>query len=215
MNIFALHHDPEQCAKWYVDRHIVKMINESAQLLSNAVHFHAHRIIANSNGSLILAKPVLASLPKPTHYNHKCSIWTMQSGANFKWLTELLSALLSEYTYRYERIHKYQRFLKTFSQHAERLAPGQLTPWAQAMPAFMQSDSPNFVQVIDSYRKYYAWYKWHLWRWKNRKPPTWLTDNSHWPPSPKYAIDRRQFHAKMRRSWLRKRNKATTKRVAN
>jgi hypothetical protein len=73
----------------------------------------------------------------------------MQSSANFKWLTELFAALLSEYTHRYKRVHKYQRFLKTFSQYVERIAPGPLTPWAQAMPAFMQLLKKEYAGQYD------------------------------------------------------------------
>ena len=40
MNIFYLDDDPIQCAKWHVDKHIVKMITEYCQLLSTA-----HRVL--------------------------------------------------------------------------------------------------------------------------------------------------------------------------
>ena len=40
MNIFFLDQDPRQCAEWMVDKHVVKMIVETAQLLSTA-----HRIM--------------------------------------------------------------------------------------------------------------------------------------------------------------------------
>ena len=40
MNIFAIDKDPIQSAMWMVDKHVVKMILETAQLLSTA-----HRIL--------------------------------------------------------------------------------------------------------------------------------------------------------------------------
>ena len=40
MNIFYLHKDPIQNVKWHVDKHVVKMATEYAQLLSTA-----HRVI--------------------------------------------------------------------------------------------------------------------------------------------------------------------------
>ncbi|NDB61434.1 hypothetical protein EB001_23795, partial [bacterium] len=40
MNIFYIHEEPKMCAEWAVDSHCVKMILESAQLLSTA-----HRVI--------------------------------------------------------------------------------------------------------------------------------------------------------------------------
>ena len=36
MNIFYISEDPVQAAQWMVDKHVVKMILESAQLLSTA-----------------------------------------------------------------------------------------------------------------------------------------------------------------------------------
>jgi len=38
VNVFMLDHDPESAAKAHVDRHVIKMIVESAQLLSSAWH---------------------------------------------------------------------------------------------------------------------------------------------------------------------------------
>ena len=40
MNIFYLSESPKQCAEWAVDKHVVKMILETAQLLSTA-----HRVL--------------------------------------------------------------------------------------------------------------------------------------------------------------------------
>ena len=40
MNIFYLHEDPIQNAKWHIDKHIVKMPIEYAQLMSTA-----HRLL--------------------------------------------------------------------------------------------------------------------------------------------------------------------------
>jgi len=38
MNIFYLHNDPQVCAAYHCDKHVVKMILEYAQLLSTAHH---------------------------------------------------------------------------------------------------------------------------------------------------------------------------------
>lgn len=41
-----------------------------------------------------------------THKNHPCSIWTRKSKANYMWLAELGLELCTEYTHRYDKIHK-------------------------------------------------------------------------------------------------------------
>jgi hypothetical protein len=211
MNIFALHMDPWQCARWHVDRHVVKMINESAQLLSNAIHFHTGRLCYNTKNVLKL-KSAIAGLPKPTHYEHKCSRWTRETRANYEWLCELFDALLVEYTHRYGKIHKYARLSAKFKKSNQHIPPGKLTPWALAMPDYLAQAS-NHTEAIERYRDYYAWYKWHIWRWSKREPPPWLIDSSHWPPSTDYFKDRVLFHAKSRSSWSRKLKRETEKRA--
>ena len=41
MNIFHLHKDPKICAEYHCDKHVVKMILETAQMLSTAINEHS------------------------------------------------------------------------------------------------------------------------------------------------------------------------------
>lgn len=61
MNIFYLDKDPKLCAQYHCDKHVVKMILESAQLLCTAVNEAAGKEVAPY---------------KSTHVNHPCSIWS-------------------------------------------------------------------------------------------------------------------------------------------
>ena len=88
MNIFYLDDCPIVCASIHCDQHIHKMILESAQLLSTAVHLRF---------SIREIPPPLASvLYKPAYVNHPCSIWTRASNNNMLWLCELALALQNE-----------------------------------------------------------------------------------------------------------------------
>lgn len=98
MNIFALDEVPEQAAVWHCDAHVIKMILETAQLLSSAHH------AINPNNTY----PIY----RPTHTNHPCAVWTRKSKANYVWLTQLGLALCDEYTFRYDKIHKTQSVLE-------------------------------------------------------------------------------------------------------
>ena len=40
MNIFHLHRNPETCARYHCDKHVVKMILETGQMLSTAYQRH-------------------------------------------------------------------------------------------------------------------------------------------------------------------------------
>lgn len=86
MNIFLLDYDVKKCAQSHVDKHVVKMILETAQLLCGA-----HHVIGTTD-----------NIPyKLSHKNHPCSIWVRESLTNYLYLCELGLELCYEYTYRY------------------------------------------------------------------------------------------------------------------
>src|ERR1700756_168681 len=93
MNIFALDLSPVKSAEYACDKHVVKMIIETAQLLSTAIHIQVPR---NENYLLY----------KTTHVHHPCSKWTRESRENFEWLVDYGIALSKEYTVRYGKYHK-------------------------------------------------------------------------------------------------------------
>ena len=88
MNIFVLSEDPVQAAQWQCDKHVVKMIIESAQMLSSAVVRHGGECIY-----------------KPTHKHHPCTIWAGDSHENWSWLYRHFVALSLEYEARYKKQH--------------------------------------------------------------------------------------------------------------
>lgn len=91
MNIFYLDHDPVVAAKYFYDKHKVKMILESAQMLCTAHH------CINDN---------LAGVPyRMAHKNHPSTIWVRSSLSHYKWLYLHMLALGSEYTKRYGKRH--------------------------------------------------------------------------------------------------------------
>ena len=65
MNIFVLHRDPKIAAQMSCDKHVVKMILETAQMLSSAAR----------------AKGAWAPY-KQTHKKHPCTLWSGGSGAH-------------------------------------------------------------------------------------------------------------------------------------
>jgi len=156
MNIFVLDtNNIQHCATYHNDRHCVKMILETTQLLNNA-------LIANDKSYT----PVY----KPSHQNHPCSIWAGKSYANFDWLTELGLALCSEYTYRYNKIHKCQSIIENIKHSNRRVSIRNigLTDFPKCMP-----DQYKVDDIVESYRNYYIGEKRKLATWKNRSVPYW------------------------------------------
>ena len=91
MNIFHLDKNPKICAEYHCDRHVVKMILETAQMLSTA-----YRKKFGDNDDLY----------KTAYPKHPMTIWVGDSGNNFFWSVQLLDQLLYQYTLRYNKVHK-------------------------------------------------------------------------------------------------------------
>ena len=72
MNIFILDKDPKTAAEYHCDKHVIKMILETAQMLCTA-HWET--------GS---QAPYRA-----THKNHPCTKWTRLNTSNYKWLKNI------------------------------------------------------------------------------------------------------------------------------
>ena len=90
MNIFYLHPDPAKAASYFYDKHKVKMILESAQMLCTAHHVY-------NNGD---------NVPyKVSHINHPSTIWTRSNTKHYDWLYAHMIALGDEYTNRYMKTH--------------------------------------------------------------------------------------------------------------
>ena len=154
MNIFVLDYDIEKCAQYHCDKHVVKMILESAQLLSSAV-----RVSGIDAGY------------KLTHKNHPCAIWVRESLANFLWLDDLFHALHAEWKYRYNHPEnkKHKSFDIVYNLPNPNIEDKGLTPFALAMP-----DKYKDKDAVTAYRNYYKGEKQHLFNWKKREQPDWL-----------------------------------------
>lgn len=149
MNIFVLDNSPKSAAEYHCDKHVVKMILETAQLLSTAHH-------VTGSGS--------DSLYKPTHKNHPCALWVRESRQNYLWALELGQHLLEEYGKRYGRVHKTGGVMKLLEAVPE-LPSWGLTPFAQAMPeAYRKEDA------VEAYRTYYIAEKAPICKWKIQTP---------------------------------------------
>jgi hypothetical protein len=167
MNIFFLHLDQGECAKLYVNSHVVKMILETCQLLCSAHH--------------VFPKNDYKPPYKLTHKNHPSAIWTRESLANYKWLSSLLEALCKEYTYRYEKIHKCQSYLEELMNNLPDIPDKGFTPPRQAMPDQYKTEIKGNLEedinnVIESYKQYIFFEKFHIFQWKKRDVPEFINE---------------------------------------
>jgi hypothetical protein len=179
MNIFYLDHSYVTSAVWAVDRHTVKMILESTQLLSTA-----HRVLDGKEETIIkngrrnkiwkLDDPITNRvLLKATHQNHPSAVWVRESRDNYYWLVKYLTHLHLEYTHRYGKIHSYctnYELNNILHISPKNISDIGLTKIPCAMPEeYIISDDS-----VENYRNYYKFGKSHLHSWKNRQPPPWI-----------------------------------------
>ena len=141
MNIFHLHKDPKTCAEYHCDKHVVKMILETGQMLSTAYRRHF-----GDNDDLY----------QTAYPRHPMTVWVGNSGGNFSWTMKLLEHLLEQYTLRYNKIHTTSRIfnlLNTKHVYWKDLTGDFLDP-----PLCMPDDCKRDCYIF-SYRKYYKEYK--------------------------------------------------------
>ena len=160
MNIFVVDENPFRAASHLHDKLVVKMILESAQMLSTTRRFYGDN---------------RSSLYKSAFVNHPCNVWLRESLDNYIWLGKHFIALCNEYTYRYGKLHVSSNLLAMFGDVLENFKSKGLTPFALAMP-----DKYKVEDAVQSYRNYYLGEKIHNKIWTNRERhefDSWLADN--------------------------------------
>lgn len=189
MNIFVLDKNPLIAAQWHNDKHCVKMILESAQLLSTA-----HRMVdgwpytdRTTNNRCIqrwrhwdVERDRL--LLKATHVNHPCNVWVRSHPDHYLWLFELFSALTDEYTRRYGKDHAYSMkhhpaLYFTLGCVPNGLSTIQTEPCAppQAMPDAYKVTGSTWDATVSAYHQYYRGAKAAFSTWKHQPPPAFMS----------------------------------------
>jgi hypothetical protein len=146
MNIFYLDKDPKLAAIYQYNKHVVKMILESAQMLCTAHHCYG-------------SAEQKANVPyKQAHLNHPSTIWARQSKSTYMWLYDHMMALGTEYYVRYGKTHltitKCKEFLATPPKHI------QGDEWSQ--PPQAMPDEYKHKDSIIAYWQYYINGKSHI-----------------------------------------------------
>jgi hypothetical protein len=176
VNIFYLDNDPKTCAEMHLDKHVVKMIIEYAQLMSTAHRFLDGEEYTDltANGRRIkrwrMNDELENQLMKASHINHPSGVWCRTTDTNYKWLYNMWTHLLDEYTYRYGKIHACARLRDTLAALPNNIRQGGFTPPTPAMPDEVKI--PN--DVLKSYQNYYIQNKAHFAKWSKRPVPTWF-----------------------------------------
>ena len=171
MNIFFLDTDIKESVKFHVDKHVVKMRLELAQIACVAHH------VTGTNPSVIPYNP--------THQNHPSAIWTRESLSNYNYVVDLGIALCDELFFRYGT--PFQKCYGVFAWLKENqpniidiglTRPKLAINWdllsINEIPQDIENDETDFEWAVKNYRAYYNDGKQHLYAWKNRTKPEWI-----------------------------------------
>ena len=167
MNLFYLHQDPKVAARLHCDKHVVKMILETAQMLSCAHHV---------NGTSVSSDKLYGK----THVHHPSTVWVRSAPSHYKWAYDLFIALCDEYTLRYNKTHlsdtKLRSVLSTYPEFTN--DDQTFTPPPLAMPEKYwvsgQKVNTKSSTVVKSYQQYYYYEKRYMAKYTNRTVPSFM-----------------------------------------
>lgn len=181
MNVFVLDKNPVLAAKMHCDKHVPKMIVESAQMLSTA-----HRMLdgtvtkrPSKSGKTTVKYYELNDnreniLYKAVHMNHPCTVWTRESAGNYDWHYRLFIALCDQFKVRYEKDHATDLLLRDLLKERPKNIPvTQMTPFPLAMKSEPQCMNPD--DPVQSYRDFYQTKQSRFkMEWKKVPTPGWF-----------------------------------------
>ena len=184
MNIFYVDKDPIKAAEMLVDKHVVKMILESAQMLCTAkrVLDGTEYTDKTKNGRKIRRWRLDNSNEEAVIYKagwlgHPSTQWVLKSAYNYIWLYQHMMALNEEYKKRYNHtkdhmcIQKLGQLLKTPPKNARIDIKG--TDATPAMPDECKVPGDS----VQSYRNYYIMKKRRFATWKApAETPEWYIE---------------------------------------
>ena len=182
MNIFVLDKNLRASIQMHIDRHVIKMPLEAAQMLSTnyAIDtFLGYRPEMLNKKERDYVKEKTRSnweFYKPTHINHPCTIWGRTNLSNYNYIYNYCQELNEEKLFRWPKNppHKSALLMQTMPSPVN-LPEGPQTPIALCM--FEEYKDPE--NPIESYRAFYYGEKQFdrsgnsMARWTNRKPPEW------------------------------------------
>jgi hypothetical protein len=175
MNLFILYNDPVKSAQAHCDKHVIKMILETCQMLYTAHWTAAHSVLLVKTRAKVETPSSLATSPKPykpAHINHPCTKWIRASLENYLYACNLGIALGEEYTYRWGKTHACEEHARWLKANPPSLPSVGLTPFAIAM----DDQYKTCDDAVECYRNYYLTAKKDkgLLVWTKRRRPSFI-----------------------------------------
>jgi len=176
MNIFVLDKNTINAARMQCDKHVVKMVTEAAQMLSNAFD-DSQRPIRLRNPDdyreMTLQFPDYVEPYRRCYLHHPCSRWATRTYGNFMWLLLHGIELGRQYDIRYDKVHRSTNVLNWILGNMDLAnidhSSSVITMHPQMMPDELMGDD-----VVEAYRRYYIRDKARFAKWnKGVQAPSW------------------------------------------
>lgn len=165
MNVFVCERDPRAAAEALTDKHVVKMVLETTQVLSAVCTL---KNLPNDN------------LYKLTHSRHPVILRSVDDVNYLRWVIDHGKSLVDEYTYRYDKTHKSKDVLllaeKILTEHLSIPAIAIFDEsWPKCVFDELRSDNLIIAYRKHLIQKYNRWE--HIPKWTKRSLPSWLRKN--------------------------------------
>lgn len=191
MNIFLLSDSTDYDehivlqAHYHCDRHVVKMIAESTQMLVTALHRYDWGDVVES---LINDHGLIGTFPckrlSNSQSQHPCAVWARNRFNNTYYLARLALELCHEHQARYPLSprHAYFDWLESLVDAMEARAETpeikyvlpEVFPVAISDRPELRSTATHHQDAVTHYRSYYYRTKRHFATWKRRRVPAWF-----------------------------------------
>ena len=177
MNIFAVDRDPIVAARLLPDKHVTKMILESAQMLSLVFSSHYWDV-----GTVAKVDGTPFKTARGAFKNHPCTIWAADNHYNCAWLIQHALGLCEEFERRFGKPHRLAKSLFNCKRLFHRVTGHAITchkmvdDFARAMPDDLKYDTS--IDSVTAYQRYVntkPWVYYNYVRLPERRP-SWITE---------------------------------------
>jgi hypothetical protein len=158
MNLFFLDDNPLLAARMHSDKHVGKMLVETAQMLSTGLRLAGHDI-----GYRV------------AYRNHPMTIWVRSGAENFAWAYALARGLAEEFEYRFGRRHKTADQLGAMLTGADWRASFGTAP-LMPVPLCMPAEYKIASDPVACYRALYRGEKAYFAKYTRRPAPEFMRD---------------------------------------
>jgi len=169
MNIFFLNSRPTRCARWHCDKHVVKMILETTQILYTCQHANG------GTENVEKSAPICLSTGKRGYkkhaVNHPSVKWARSSLSHYYWLCWLGLALVKEYEFRFNNPKPHSCLVHLIWLVENFPSALTETRWLSDPTPAMPDEFKNSNSVVKSYIAYYKGSKTRMLKWTKRHTP--------------------------------------------